>query len=155
MKGFTRAQWISLNWNNRSILAYWYSLLWEKRSYPPTASESYGREGGKTKYGWVSKFRNSRYTGYLSFYCVYYHCNVATYTVLELHFSRLLSSKAYFKVCLEVWKILQPFFSCQSLLLGTIISSDIASYIYFVVWLVISSDLVANWSLTLTVWFHL
>ena len=34
---------------------------------------------------------------YLGFYFVCYHSNVTT--VLELHFSRLLSSKAYFKVC--------------------------------------------------------
>ena len=37
---------------------------------------------------------------YLGFYFVYYHCNVVT--VLELHFSWLLSSKAYVKVCFEV-----------------------------------------------------
>ena len=40
---------------------------------------------------------------YLGFYFVYYHCNFAT--VLELHFSQLSSSKAYFKVCFEVRKI--------------------------------------------------
>ena len=45
---------------------------------------------------------------YSGFYFVYYHCNVTT--VLEVHFSRLLSSKAYFKVCFEVQKIRSPFF---------------------------------------------
>ena len=34
---------------------------------------------------------------YLSFYFACYHSNVTT--VLEFHFSQLLSSKAYFKVC--------------------------------------------------------
>ena len=34
---------------------------------------------------------------------VYYYSNVTT--VLELHFSRFLSSKAYLKVCFEVCKI--------------------------------------------------
>ena len=40
-------------------------------------------------------------------------------TVLELHFNRVLSSKACFKVCFEVQKNLSPIFSCQFLLLGT------------------------------------
>ena len=31
---------------------------------------------------------------------------VLLYTVLELYFSQLLSSKAYFKVCFELWMIL-------------------------------------------------
>ena len=37
---------------------------------------------------------------YSGIYFVEYHCNVTT--VLELHFSRLLSSNAYFKLCFEV-----------------------------------------------------
>ena len=45
---------------------------------------------------------------YAAFYFVQYYSNVTT--VLELHFSRLLSSKAYFKVCFEVGKIQLPFF---------------------------------------------
>ena len=60
MKGLTRAQWINFNRNNRSVLASWYSVLWEK-NWPnsPTASGSYGREGGRqTKYGGISKFQN-------------------------------------------------------------------------------------------------
>ena len=40
---------------------------------------------------------------YSGFYFVYYHCNVTT--VIELHFSWLFSSTAYFKVCYEVEKI--------------------------------------------------
>ena len=36
------------------------------------------------------------------------------YTVLELYFSLLLSSKAYFKVCFEVRKIWLQFLTCQS-----------------------------------------
>ena len=48
---------------------------------------------------------------FLGFYFVYYHSNVTT--VLELHFSRLLSSKAYFKVCFKCKKF-SSHFSCQS-----------------------------------------
>ena len=58
------------------------------------------------------------------FYFVYYYCNVTT--VLELHFSWFLSSRAYVKVCFEVWKIWLPFFSCQSLILCTIVPNDIS-----------------------------
>ena len=59
---------------------------------------------------------------YSAFYFVQYYHNVTT--VLELHFSRLLSSKAYFKVCFEMGKIWLPFFSCQSLQLGTSVPND-------------------------------
>ena len=45
---------------------------------------------------------------YSGFYFVYYHGSVAT--VLELHFSQLLLSKAYFKVRFEVQKVWQHFF---------------------------------------------
>ena len=61
---------------------------------------------------------------YLGYYFVCYHSNVIT--VLELYFTWLLSSKAYFKVFLSV-KTRQPFFSCQSLLLGTSVPNDKAS----------------------------
>ena len=40
---------------------------------------------------------------YLGFYFAYYHYNVTT--VIELYFSWLFSSKAYFKVCFEVGKL--------------------------------------------------
>ena len=43
---------------------------------------------------------------------------------MELHFSQVLSSKAYFKVCCEVHKIGCYFISCQSLLLGTNLPND-------------------------------
>ena len=51
--------------------------------------------------------------------------------VLELHFSWLLLSKAYFKVCFEVKKISRVaiFFRSIPILLGTNIPNDIASYI--------------------------
>ena len=42
-------------------------------------------------------------------------------TLLELHFGQLFSSKADFKVYFEVQKIGLPFFSCQFLLLGTVL----------------------------------
>ena len=61
MKGLTRAQWINLNRNNRSVLASRYSVLWEKNGpiLPPLVGLTAGREGGQqTKYGWISKFQN-------------------------------------------------------------------------------------------------
>ena len=39
--------------------------------------------------------------------------------VLELHSVGFCQVEVYFKVCFEVRKIRLPFFSCQSLLLGT------------------------------------
>ena len=95
------AQWINLNRNNRSVLAYQYSVLGEKNwPYPSTASGSYGREGGRLademRVGFEI-FKILYRLNYSGFYFVYYHSNVTT--VLELHFSQLLSSKAYFKVC--------------------------------------------------------
>ena len=60
--------------------------------------------GQQMKYRWVLKFHKILYRfNYSGFYFVYYYYNVAT--VLELHFSWLLSSKVYFKVCFEVQKI--------------------------------------------------
>ena len=72
--------------------------------YPPTASGSYGTEGG-TEAGrlademWVGfeTFRILYRLNYLGSYCVCYHSNVTI--VLEWHFSQLLSTNAYFKVC--------------------------------------------------------
>ena len=51
----------------------------------------------------------------LEFFKILYRLNYAVFyfvqsTVLELHFSRLLSSKAYLRVCFEVGKIQLPFF---------------------------------------------
>ena len=45
---------------------------------------------------------------YLGFYFVYYHCNVAT--LLEQHFSWLLSSKAYLRCILKCKKFNSHFF---------------------------------------------
>ena len=57
------AQWINLNWNNRSMLAHRYSVLGEKTSpiHPPLVSIMGGREEGRLagwliKYRWVLKF---------------------------------------------------------------------------------------------------
>ena len=47
MKGLTMEKWINFNQKNRSVLAQQYSVLGENWPYPPTASGSYGREGGK------------------------------------------------------------------------------------------------------------
>ena len=54
----------------------------------------------------VSGFQNLYNSLQVKLFELYYHCNVTT--VLELHFSQLLSSKAYFKVCFEVQKIWLP-----------------------------------------------
>ena len=74
---------------------------------------------------------------YSSFHFVLYYCNVTT--VLELHFSWFLSRKVYFKVCFEVQKIWLPFFSYQSLLLGTSVPNDkfIHTYIYIYIYIYI------------------
>ena len=58
---------------------------------------------------------------YLLFCLISIQCVTA---VLELHFSWLLSSKAYLKVCFEVQKVQLPFLSCKSLLLGTNVPND-------------------------------
>ena len=64
---------------------------------------------------------------YSGFYFVQYYRNAIA--VLELHFSRLLSSKACFKVCLEVWKIWSPLFfmSIPAISIGISIPNDIAN----------------------------
>ena len=95
------AQWINLNRNNRSVLAYQYSVLGEKNwPYPSTASGFYGREGGmpaeEMRVGF-DIFKILYRLNYSGFYFVYYYCNVTM--VLEQYFSRLLSSKACFMVC--------------------------------------------------------
>ena len=73
--------------------------------YPPTVSGSFGREVGRLADKVRVSFENFKILyrlNYLRFYFVYHHCNVTT--VIVLHFSQLLSSKAYFKVCFEVGK---------------------------------------------------
>ena len=49
MKGLTRAQWINLNRNNRSVLVNRYSVLQEKIGpiLPPLVGLTTGREGGR------------------------------------------------------------------------------------------------------------
>ena len=64
-----------------------------------------GRQTGKLADKiWVSFkiFKIDYRLSCLGFYFGYYHCNVTT--VLELYFSRLLSSKVYFKVSYELQK---------------------------------------------------
>ena len=107
MKGLTKVQWINLNQNNRSVLTHQYSVLWEKTGpiLPSLVNLTAGREAGpQTKCGWVSKFlKFFNYSGF------YYHSNVTT--ELELHFSQLLSSKAYFKVFSNVKNLVAIFFT--------------------------------------------
>ena len=97
------AQWINLNWNNRSVLEHQYSVMGEKTGLIllPLVDVTTGREGRGRPADemWVGFeiFKILYRLNYSSFYFICYHSNVTT--VLELHFSRLLSSKAYFKVC--------------------------------------------------------
>ena len=60
--------------------------------------------------------------------CCFTDISVMLSIVLEVHFSRLFSNKAYFRVCFEVCKIWLPFFSCRSLLLGTTVPNDWSSW---------------------------
>ena len=110
MKGLTKAQWINLNQNNRSVLAHRYSVLLEKTG--PILPSLVGlRQGGRAADRmWVGFkiFKILYRLNYSSFYFVYYHSNVTT--VLELHFSQLSSSKAYFKVCFKCEKFGSHFF---------------------------------------------
>ena len=70
--------------------------------------------------GFKIKILNVLNYTYLGFYFVYYCCNVTTIKkLLELHFSQLVSSKAYFKCKKSI-----AIFSCQSLLLGTNVPND-------------------------------
>ena len=50
---------------------------------------------------------------YLDFHYIQYQCNIII--VLEMHFSQLFSSIAYFKVCFEAHKIWSPYFLNQML----------------------------------------
>ena len=99
MKGLTKVQWINHNQNNRSVLVCRYCVLWEKTGpiLPPLVGLMAGRHGGRRNVGEIWNFEILYRLNYSGFYFVYYHCSVTT--VLELHFSQLLLSKAYFKVC--------------------------------------------------------
>ena len=82
----------------------------KKGPHPPTTSGSYGKQAGTQVHEIQVEFEIFEILyrlNYSGFYFVYYHCNVTT--VLVVHFSWLLSSKAYFKVCFEVQKISSHF----------------------------------------------
>ena len=54
------AQWINLNRNNISVLASRYFCIVRKNwPYPPTASGSYGRQGGRQNMGGFQNFKSS------------------------------------------------------------------------------------------------
>ena len=61
MKGLTMVQGININWNNKSVLTHWYSVLWEKTG--PIillyASGAYGRQAGRQNTGGFWNFKNS------------------------------------------------------------------------------------------------
>ena len=100
------AQCIHLNQNNRSVLASRYSVLGEKTSpillllVGLTYAITYVRVAGRqTKPGGIETFKILYRLNSSGIYFVY-HCNITT--VIELHFSQLLPSKAYFKVHCEL-----------------------------------------------------
>ena len=96
------AKWINLNQNNRSVLAHQYSVLGEKTGpillslVGLMAGREAGQPADEMQVGFEI-FKILYRLNYSGFYFVCYHSNVTT--VLELHFSWLLSSKTYFKVC--------------------------------------------------------
>ena len=104
-------QWINLNWNNRSVLAHRYSVLGEKTGpillllVGLMAGREAGRLVGRRNVVVGFEILKLNYSG---FYFVCYHSHVTT--VLELHFSQLLSSKAYFKGCFKCEKSGSHFF---------------------------------------------
>ena len=65
MKGLTRAQWINLNRNNRSVLVSRYSVLLEKIGpilpllVGPMAGREGGREAGRRNTGEFRNFKTS------------------------------------------------------------------------------------------------
>ena len=74
---------------------------------PPLLGLMAGRQADKM---WVrfKTFKILYRLNYSDFYFVYYHCNVTT--VLKLHFSGLLPSKAYFKVYFQCEKSVTIFY---------------------------------------------
>ena len=82
MKELTMAQWRNLDQNNRSVLARWYSVLWEKTGHIllPLDSLTAGREESmvdEIQMGFkVFKILNR--CNYLGFYFVYYRWNITT-----------------------------------------------------------------------------
>ena len=106
-------QWINLSQNNRSVLAHRYSVLGENTG-PILLSlvGLAGREAGQLADEMLVSFEIFKILyrlNYSGFYFVCYHSNVTT--VLELHFSWLLSTKACFKVCFKCKKSV-VIFSC-------------------------------------------
>ena len=54
MKGLTMVQYINFNQNNRSVLAFWYSVLWEKvYAILPQLVDLRGRQAGGWVGGWA------------------------------------------------------------------------------------------------------
>ena len=75
--------------------------------YPPTTSGSYSRQADKILVFFKFLIFCTCYTIWAFILFNTYYFNITT--VLELHFSRLLSSKACFKVWFEVRNIRSPF----------------------------------------------
>ena len=87
-----------LTQNNISVLMLQYSVMREETGpvLLPLVGLMAGRARARQAYEIWVEFENFKILcrlNYLAIYFVYYHCNVTT--VLELHFSPLLSSIAY------------------------------------------------------------
>ena len=97
-------------------------LSCEKKLDPmPSTNGSYGSLADKTQLD-IEILKIPYRLNYLDVYFV--DISLMLLIVLEKHFSLLFSNKAHFRVCFVVCKILSPFFSCRSLLLGTSIPND-------------------------------
>ena len=115
MKGLTRVQWINLNRKNRSVLANQYSVMYceKKMAVSPTASGSYGREGGRQagrlagrqNTGGFQNFKTSPQVKLFEIlFCLIslqFYCSI----IYRTAFSCFCQVKVYFKVFFEVQKI--------------------------------------------------
>ena len=111
---------------NRFVFRQQSLFLWEKTGPAHIALVGLmaGRKAGRRNTAEFWNLCNPLQVNYLDFYFV--DISAMLLIVLEVYFSLLFSNKAYFKVYFVVRKIWSPFFSCQSLLLGTSIPNDIA-----------------------------
>ena len=125
MNGLTMVQWINVNRNYRSVSMSIFCIVRKNQPYPPTASESYGREAGRQAGRpaddiWVG-FKILKFSAgkdYLVFYFVYYH----------LQYQNCISvSSCQIKLilrCVLKCKNSVAIFSCQSLLLGANVPNE-------------------------------
>ena len=84
----------------------------------PSPSGSYGRLADEI---WLD-FKILKILYRLDFYLVY--SSAMLLIVLEVYIQSAFLKQSAFKVCFVVCKLWSPFFSCQSLLLGTSVPND-------------------------------